>query len=481
MIALTKNLLDRSPEETARHLCLRQIEEAAEALDRLEAGTDAEALHDFRVALRRLRSQIRAYRPYLEGSKPRKLRARIKELAARTNAARDAEVSIEWLEKEGASLGDEGAAGARHLTEVLRSHQARTPSAAELRQEFEPLRAAARKALSRLSLRVGEPSESFLAASGRLLGELARGLEAGLRAVHTVEDGEPLHRARILAKRLRYLLEPLRLEVAGVTSLVETLKSLQDCLGELQDTRVLIETIGSTLEQAALVEARRVAGAALGAGDGAERLEPRPQAGLIALLGAQRQRRDRRFEELQSEWLGASGRVFFAEVEALAERLADTDTGEAPKRRFLLRARPASLGRAPGVLLRQGWLPGKAVREEVRSESSGRRVRRSRVVTLPGRPSVEEPLSRARFEAFWKLTERRRLERRRFRIPFEGRIWYVDEIPARGIVLAEVQANGDASLPPSLQEVLVREVTGSKKYAPEALAAPAAHASSLGS
>ena len=427
MIKLTKNLLDRSPEETARHLCLSQLEEAGEALDRLDTGTDLEALHDFRVALRRLRSHLRAYRPFLSGSKPKKLRARIKALASKTNAARDAEVSIEWLEAVGAKLTGDGASGARHLTEVLRSRQAQTPSAAELREEFEPLRAEARKALSRLELRVSEEPTSFLAVSGGILGEMARELEASLVAIRTAEDGDGLHRSRIVAKRLRYLLEPLQLEVAGTAALVETMKSLQDCLGELQDTRVLIEILAETLEQAALDEARRVTGIALGGTEPLEPVEPRPHAGLLELLTVQRQRREGRFEELQALWLGASGRSFFAEVEALAERLCASGILEAPKRRFLLRARPETLARSAGTLIRQGSIPGKNVRELVRSESSGRRVRRSRVVGIPGRPPVEEPLSRARFEAFWTLTERRRLERRRFRLPFEGRVWYVDE------------------------------------------------------
>jgi CHAD domain-containing protein len=61
MIDLDRRSLTKSPEETARRLCLGLLQEADEALSRLEQGEDSEALHDFRVALRRLRSVIRAY------------------------------------------------------------------------------------------------------------------------------------------------------------------------------------------------------------------------------------------------------------------------------------------------------------------------------------------------------------------------------------------------------------------------------------
>ena len=100
---LARELLERSPEETSRRLCLGLLAEGAEALDRLGEGDD-EALHDFRVSLRRLRSIIRAYRPFLKGSKPRKLRKRLGALASSTNVARDAEVQIVWLEKAGVEL-----------------------------------------------------------------------------------------------------------------------------------------------------------------------------------------------------------------------------------------------------------------------------------------------------------------------------------------------------------------------------------------
>ena len=45
------------------------------AAPRLSAGDDPEALHDLRVGLRRLRSTLRAYRPYLRGALKKTLEA----------------------------------------------------------------------------------------------------------------------------------------------------------------------------------------------------------------------------------------------------------------------------------------------------------------------------------------------------------------------------------------------------------------------
>ena len=53
---------------------LEYLDRASEAANRLEDSSDEQALHDFRVSLRRLRTLLQAYDPYLEGRVGRKLR-----------------------------------------------------------------------------------------------------------------------------------------------------------------------------------------------------------------------------------------------------------------------------------------------------------------------------------------------------------------------------------------------------------------------
>ena len=67
-MALPSDILLRSAEEAARRIALEFLAEAHAASRRLDDSEDAEALHDFRVAVRRLRSTTRAWRAELRKS-----------------------------------------------------------------------------------------------------------------------------------------------------------------------------------------------------------------------------------------------------------------------------------------------------------------------------------------------------------------------------------------------------------------------------
>src|SRR4051794_41081176 len=99
-IRLPSDLLRRSVEEGSRLLALGYLDEIGSAERRLPDPQDSEALHDFRVGLRRLRSSIRAYRPQLKGSVSKKLRRRLGDLTVATNPGRDLEVQLEWLHQQ---------------------------------------------------------------------------------------------------------------------------------------------------------------------------------------------------------------------------------------------------------------------------------------------------------------------------------------------------------------------------------------------
>ena len=473
MAKLPRPLLERSPEETARRLCLALVDEASSALERMDDPDDTEALHDFRVSLRRLRSLMRAYRRHLHGwggSASKKLRTRVKTLAATTNAARDAEVQIDWLTKEGETLGEPGASGANYLIGVLGARQATTPAPETLRRAFRPLRRDLTKALSRLRLLDEHGSSNFVRATGKLIQEHADALKASLTAAHSSEDADLLHRARIETKRLRYILEPLQQELEDARPLIRRMKSLQDCLGELQDTRVMTEEISSALESSALDEARKLRDLALAEEELPEAYPPQ-NPGLLALLKAQRTRRDRAFTDLAVAWTGNAGHAYFALVHRFVEQLLLWPGGELPKRRFLLAQVPPEIRKHKSRLVREGWLPGKDIRERVRATREGRSVRYARVVERNGDVSEkEEPLTRRGFDAFWPLTEGRRLECRRYEFRDGSRSWSVISIPEHEIVLAVVEGSADAPIPEPIQHELLREVTGVKKYEPEALA-----------
>src|SRR5918994_5103254 len=97
---LPPDLLDRSAQEASRLLALSYLDQIDAARDRLGDALDQEALHDFRVGVRRLRSAVRAYRAELAGSVAGKMRRQLRDLARATNDGRDVEVQLGWLAKQ---------------------------------------------------------------------------------------------------------------------------------------------------------------------------------------------------------------------------------------------------------------------------------------------------------------------------------------------------------------------------------------------
>ena len=76
-----------------------------------------EEVHDFRVAVRRLRSWIRAASDLLEGDLPRRDRAALRRLARRAGAARDAQVEWQWLTAPGEPFSAPAARAAQWLAD----------------------------------------------------------------------------------------------------------------------------------------------------------------------------------------------------------------------------------------------------------------------------------------------------------------------------------------------------------------------------
>ena len=314
----------------------------------------------------------------------------------------------------------------------------------------------------------------FVTAAAGLLRDQGVALQESLSRAKSADDADALHDARIRAKRLRYLLEPFQSEIEATRSLIKRLKALQDCLGELQDTRVLADLISKRLESAALERARLLHDLAYRESpEGANREEADPSGGLLALLRRLRARRDERFRELAASWLGEPGSPFFRGVETLSRYLGHWP-GQIPVRRFLLKELPEPARRIRPGRIEEGWILGKSIKERVRSVHEGRRVSYWRIVELPEVPmaAVEEKLTKREFESLWPLTTRKRLERHRYVFRDGARSWTIDALPARGLVIAETATDATEETPGWIREVLAREVTGVARYEAEALARP---------
>ena len=81
-----------------------------------------------------------------------------------------------------------------------------------------------------------------------------------------MDDTEALHQARIMGKRLRYLLEPVRAYADDAQPVVKKTKRLQDVLGDLNDVHVLMDEIDAAFDDALAQKAGRIK-QSLGRGD----------------------------------------------------------------------------------------------------------------------------------------------------------------------------------------------------------------------
>jgi CHAD domain-containing protein len=358
---LDPELLDGSPAAGARVLALGRLADAEEAAARLADPADAEALHDFRVAIRRTRSTLRLLSPALKGALTDKQLRRLAKVARRTGPARDGEVLIAWLDE---ARGRLGAPYRGALDWLLDRLELRRAAALPRFHRLAP------RLTHRLSARPGAVAgapASLAALLAVALRTQARALREALGAVVGGEDAAGLHRARIEGKRLRYLLEPLR-GVAGADAAqaVEALKGLQDLLGTWHDRHLAREALAGALVEAAADRARRGRGA--GSGD----LRP----GLLALDQLAARDAAEAYGRLAAEYLQTRATAIldlaYAVVAGLeGEAEEDAAAEVAPERRFLLAGLPPETEGGEVVEAEQGWLPGEREHVGVVRSTSG--------------------------------------------------------------------------------------------------------------
>ena len=318
------------PERAARRLLSRQLKNAETAGHRLAIGEDPEALHDFRVALRRFRSLERAYRNWVADVLPKKLRKRLQELVRSTGPARDSEVQLGWLDAQRAALRPNQRSGYQWLRRRLEDRQRQGYAAI---RAAVPLEFAALGALLRAALTM--PSEStptsFAQVTGEQLKPLIAELGGSFVAIGNDEEMAHVHAARLLVKRARYLLEPLAAMLPDGKELVRGLTGLQDLLGEMHDAEVLGASLGDAAAEAGAARYRAMVQQALGEGPDAfgpvARRRSDERAGLAAL--AQRVQ-----AQMRGGRAGLLEKIHSGEVAALMQRLTDAANQLAPPRVF---------------------------------------------------------------------------------------------------------------------------------------------------
>ncbi|HEX3233789.1 MAG TPA: CHAD domain-containing protein [Gemmatimonadales bacterium] len=483
---LPEYLLDLPAEEAARLIALSLLDRAAIAAGRLADPSDPQALHDFRVAMRRLVACLQAYRPEIDGSVSSRIRRQLRRLARVTTRSRDLEVHLTWDRQQEGDLTARQRAGLRWHLGRLEARRRRADRAVfrNVDTRFRKLEPRLRRRLEVYRMRIERDPARRRHEAAAVLGSRIRkfggDLEWRLAEIGSIEDERQSHRARLAAKRLRYLLEPIRDEVHGVEPLIERLRTLQDHLGELHDSQTLQADLAAALLGAGEEHARRLSRAVRMAakGDGiADDAGEDPRPGLLTLIRRLRAREERAFARLEAEWLDGAAGSFFEEVTALGKRIAHRPSCVAEiERKFVLRQVPTTARQMPTIEIEQGWLPGTRLVERMRRWRDDRLEVRYRTVkpgTGPSGDEVEEATARGLFEDVWPLTQGRRVVKRRHEVPDYGLTWGIEQFLDRDLVLAQVQLAGEEPalpLPEWLEPYVVREVTGEREYSNRALA-----------
>jgi CHAD domain-containing protein len=292
-----------APAAVAR-IALTHLDQARVACARLDDHGDPEALHDFRVAVRRLRTVVRAFNGELGDAIPKKLERRVRDLARLTTAGRDAEVQLAWLDQEGSRRGP-GIAWFRTRLEDQRDR-----AYGDIRRSVpHAFRGLERRLRRRFNGALTEPRKRvgpFAVALAREVRAESAALRQEFAIARSPADADAVHGARIAVKRLRYLLEPVGERDTGAQSLLDRLKRLQTALGELHDLQILLQEFGEAAAEAAAERVRRkhallVRGAARS--DRPDGTSPRPSpTGVLAIANLAARRQEAVFARDLAEW-----------------------------------------------------------------------------------------------------------------------------------------------------------------------------------
>lgn len=197
-----------------------------------------EAVHQARVATRRLRSDLRTFRGAIDPRWATELRAELDWLGGVLGGARDADVLLARLSGRGEELSATSADGAGELRRALAQRCVEAHAAVQ-----ETLRGERHSALvKRLTEAVrapalaGEASRPAASALPRIVRASWRTLARRVCSLDDPPSDAELHAVRIGAKRCRYAAEACAPSLGTpARRLARATASLQDALGELSD------------------------------------------------------------------------------------------------------------------------------------------------------------------------------------------------------------------------------------------------------
>ncbi|MCO6452077.1 MAG: CHAD domain-containing protein [Caldilineales bacterium] len=223
-----------------------QVDIFIDNYDGVVAGKDPEAVHDARVATRRMRSSLYFFQPWLTPKETRRLRKHLRAAGEALGAVRDLDVSIRYVHEHAETVAPAAEGPLRSYLDGQR-HAARQAMFAYFEgSDYRKFQSAIQDFLGAKPTNT-EPVRVVL--PGLLLRAAAEvSLFRG-----TLRHGCPvehLHSLRIAIKRYRYLLEFTRYVTSPACErLIQPLVSMQDHLGDLHDADVGCKLAFSLMRQ----------------------------------------------------------------------------------------------------------------------------------------------------------------------------------------------------------------------------------------
>lgn len=211
-------------------LLLARARRARRHVDRTDRGS----IHAFRVAVRRLHTWLSI--PGLLPAADKKLLKRLKHQIKATNALRDAAIHNRWLKQHGyserRSLKQHSLP--RGWKRLCRRLKASIETTAQMHEEA--------------------TNASFSSYGASVVQTLFEEFATALLAIRGPEDIRRIHRCRILAKQLRYMLEPFAVSDGLAEQLMLEMASFQGCTGMLHDLATMRDALAPAPPLSAHIE-----------------------------------------------------------------------------------------------------------------------------------------------------------------------------------------------------------------------------------
>jgi CHAD domain-containing protein len=214
-------------------------------------GGDASSVHQFRVATRRLRSDLRTFAPLLDDHWPDELRDGLAWLGGEIGRVRDVDVMADRVRSQQKQLTEDDARSANELLEQLaedRSAAVRSVVAAVSSDRYIALLNSLVDAVAAPHFRHGVADDRHAKrTTRRLVRKPWRHLRRAVDALTADAPDHVLHRVRILSKRARYAAESVqRLHGRDARRFADAITSIQTVLGRHHDSVVLEEWLRET-------------------------------------------------------------------------------------------------------------------------------------------------------------------------------------------------------------------------------------------